>query len=142
MGGRREDPAIVVGELEPHDAPVGAGLNPTTLPVADFLALAGQAVGRRRAAVFEGVAVGLEALEGQVALLTGNRTDAVQGATFGMDKGIDPVREQGSGDRSLGSVMSMANNFDPLSANKIDPPGATKISARVCASVDSSLLPA
>ena len=38
--------------------------------------------------------------------------------------------------------MSMANNFDPLSANKIDPPGATKISSRVCASVDSSLLPA
>ena len=38
--------------------------------------------------------------------------------------------------------VSMANNFDPLSANKIDPPGATKISARVCASVDSSLLPA
>ena len=107
MGGRREDPAIVVGELEPHDAPVGAGLNPT-LPVADFLALAGQVVGRRRAAVFEGVAVGLEALEGQVALLTGNRTDAVQGATFGMDKGIDPVREQGSGDRSLGSVISMS----------------------------------
>ena len=38
--------------------------------------------------------------------------------------------------------LSMANNFDPLSANKIDPPGATKISSRVCASVDSSLLPA
>ena len=38
--------------------------------------------------------------------------------------------------------VSMANNFDPLSANKIDPPGATKISSRVCASVDSSLLPA
>ena len=38
--------------------------------------------------------------------------------------------------------VSMANNFDPLSANKIDPLGATKISARVCASVDSSLLPA
>ena len=38
--------------------------------------------------------------------------------------------------------VSMANNFDPLSANKIDPPGATKISSRVCASVDSSHLPA
>ena len=96
----------IARELEPHDAPVGAGLNPT-LPVADFLALTGQVVGRRRAAVFEGVAVGLEALEGQVALLTGNRTDAVQGATFGMDKGIDPVREQGSGDRSLGSVICL-----------------------------------
>ena len=58
------------------------------------------------------------------------------GGEISSDGGVVLLREA---DRHL---VSMANNFDPLSANKIDPLGATKISARVCASVDSSLLPA
>lgn len=70
-------------------------------------ALAGQAIGRCRTAVFEGVTVGLEALEGQVLLLAGDRTDAVQAAPFGVHEGVDPVREQGAGDRLFGIVIPL-----------------------------------
>ena len=40
------------------------------------------------------------------------------------------------------SLLSMANNFDPPRPIKLTRPGRQKISSRVCASVDSSHLPA
>jgi hypothetical protein len=65
--GGDEDAPVVLVELDAHDAPVLARIHPAGL-VAFGLALALQAVGGGRAAVLEGVAIGLEALEGQIAL--------------------------------------------------------------------------
>jgi hypothetical protein len=83
--------------------PYSPGIHPAGL-VALGLALALQAVGGGRAAVLEGVAIGLEALEGQIALFPGHRADAVQGALFGMHDGIGPLGIERAGDR-LGRVV-------------------------------------
>ena len=82
----------MVGEADAHAAPIVAGRDPAGL-MAPFTTLALKPKGRGRTAVFEGVAIGLEPLEGQVALHAGGRADAMNAAFLRMDDGIDPGGE-------------------------------------------------
>ncbi|WP_322825882.1 hypothetical protein [Lamprobacter modestohalophilus] len=50
-----------------------------------------QPIGGRRAAVLEGIAIGLEALKGEIALFAGDRTNAVNRALLGMDDRVSPL---------------------------------------------------
>lgn len=99
MGGGHEDAPVLLGEFDTDNAPELAGADVTGLVALD-LALAVQTVRSGGAAVFEGIAVGLETLEGQVALFAGGRADAVDGALFSMDDGVDALGVQGAGDGS------------------------------------------
>lgn len=73
MGCRGEDAPVLLGKLDPHDASVLAGVDLPIL-VALGLSFTLQTVGSSGAAVFEGVAIGLEYLEGQVSSLSSPRS--------------------------------------------------------------------
>jgi hypothetical protein len=77
----------VLIELDAHDAPVLAGIDAAGL-VALVAVLAVAPIGGRRAPVFECIAVGLEALEGETALFAGLRTEAAHRALLDMDNGV------------------------------------------------------
>jgi hypothetical protein len=77
--GGDEDAPVVRVELDAYDAPILAWVHAAGL-VAFVLALALQAIGGGRAALLEGIAIGLEALKGQIALFPGHWTNAVNRA--------------------------------------------------------------
>ena len=87
----------------PHDAAILAGGDLTGL-VTWRLARAIEPVSRRRAAVFDRVALGLKPLEREVALFAGDRADTVDSALFGVDDGVCTLRVQGTGN-GLGRVI-------------------------------------
>jgi hypothetical protein len=70
MGGGHEDAPVLLGDFDADNAPVVAGADVAGL-VALGLSFAFQTVSGGGAAEFEGVAVGLRTLEGQVSLLAG-----------------------------------------------------------------------
>ena len=88
--GGDEDAPVVLLELDAHDAPVRARVHRAGL-VAFVLALAIKPIGRGRAAVLEAVAIGLEALEGQIALFPTHWANAVHRALFGVHDGVGPL---------------------------------------------------
>ena len=112
MWGRHEDASIMLVEADPHDASIVPRRDPAGL-VAAFTTLALQSIGGGRAAVFECIAIGLEALEGQIALFSGLRANAVDTAFFGMDNGVDPLRKQRAGNRLAGIVVGVLLLFAP-----------------------------
>jgi len=87
--GWHKDAPIVVIEADAQDASVFARIDPAGL-VALRAAFALKPIGGGRAAVLEGAAIGLEALEGKIALLAALRADAVHTAFFGVDDGVRP----------------------------------------------------
>jgi len=66
--------------------------------------LAIKPIGRGRAAVLERVAIGLEALKGQIALRPGHWANAVNRALFGVHDGVGPLGIEWAGDR-LGRIV-------------------------------------
>jgi len=110
--GRHEDAPIMRVEIDAHDAPVVARIDAAGL-VTLLAACAFEPLSGRRAAVFERVAIGLEALEGEIALLTGLRADTVNAAFFGVDDGVHPLGKQRLGDGFGGIVVGVLLFFAP-----------------------------
>jgi len=112
VGRGREDTPILPGELDTHDASVLTGLDPAGT-MALGLALAVQAVGGGRATVLEGVTIGFEPLEGQVTLLAGGRTEAMNTALLGIHDRIGALGVQWSGNGLARVVVRCLAFFTP-----------------------------
>jgi len=106
---------------------------------------------RRRAALLEGVALGLKTLERQVPLFACHGADTVDGSLFGVNDRIRALRVQWAGDRLSGVIVGWPLFFSPQFAsidqetNEVVVPhqglGFTAVEPPVCTEVMAALGP-
>jgi hypothetical protein len=116
VGRGHQDTPILPGDIDPHDAailPEGELTGVVTFGFARTV----ETASRRRAALLEGVALGLKTLERQVPLFACHGADTVDGSLFGVNDRIRALRVQWAGDRLSGVIVGWPLFFSPQFAS-------------------------